>query len=56
MTTYSEKIYAQMVEQKRKALELGKFCLSHGITKADLFKILDERNDKYLKKEEEEKD
>ena len=55
MTTHSERIYEQMVEQKKKALELGKFCLSHGITKADIFKIIDERNDQTMRKEENEK-
>lgn len=55
MTTHSERIYEQMVSQKKKALEIGMFCLANGITKADIFRIIDEKNDQAMRKEEEEK-
>jgi hypothetical protein len=51
--SHSERIYEQMVKQNKKALELGMFCLSHGITKQDIFKLIDRNNDLALKKESE---
>lgn len=49
--SHSEKIYEQMVQQNKKALEIGLLCLSHGITKQDIFKLIHENNDLKMKKE-----